>query len=162
TRAMEVRPELRAQDVNSLDEVPDSTWFTNRIAIRELSPDELRTGPNRSPSPFDHLPWTITGAKIGGASLGFIFKDALGGRYILKFDDADTPEMETGAHAIVHRILWAIGYNVPEDHVGSVCRGDLQIAPGATTKRPGGAASPLTAAELDAALAGVAHTGDGR
>src|SRR5689334_13368025 len=37
TRAMELRADVRAQDVNSLDEVPDSTWFTNRIGVRELS-----------------------------------------------------------------------------------------------------------------------------
>ena len=35
-----------------------------------------------------------------------------GDRYILKFNRPQLPEMETGAHAIVHRILWAIGYNV--------------------------------------------------
>ncbi len=162
TRAMEVRAAVRAQDVNALGEVPDSTWFTNRIGVRELSPGELRAGPNVAPSPFDHLPWKITGAKIGGLSIGFVFEDARGGRYILKFDPADTPEMETGAHAIVHRILWAIGYNVPEDHIGDVHRRDLQIAPGATTKRPGGAKVPLTEAALDAALARVARGEDGR
>ncbi|HSK02545.1 MAG TPA: hypothetical protein VK932_14935, partial [Kofleriaceae bacterium] len=162
TRAMEVRAAVGAQDVNSLGEVPDSTWFTNRIGVRDLSLEELRAGPNVSPSPFDHLPWKITGAKIGGLSIGFVFEDARGGRHILKFDQADTPEMETGAHAIVHRILWAIGYNVPEDHVGHVHRRDLQIAPGATTKRPTGAKVPLTEAELDAALARVAREADGR
>jgi hypothetical protein len=162
TRAMELRADVRAQDVNSLDEVPDSTWFTNRIGARELSLDELRAGPNTEPSPFDHLPWKITGAKIGGMSLGFVFEDARGVRYLLKFDQRDYPEMETGAHAIVHRILWAIGYNVPQDHVGSVRRGDLQIAPGAATRRPDGAKQPLTAAAFDAALAQVARTDDGR
>jgi len=162
TRAMELRPEVRAQDVNSLDEVPDSTWFTNRIGVRELSPDELRVGPNTSPSPFDHLPWKVTGAKIGGLSLGFVFEDALGRKFLLKFDTPDAPEMETAAHAIVHRVLWGIGYNVPEDHVGYVRRGDLQIAPGATTRRDDGEKLPLTADALDAALAGVAWTEDGR
>src|SRR5689334_8089041 len=36
TRAMELRPDRRAEDVNALDEVPDSTWFTNRIGIRDI------------------------------------------------------------------------------------------------------------------------------
>src|SRR5512139_3561040 len=34
TRALEVRAAKRAADTNSLDEVPDSTWFTNRIGVR--------------------------------------------------------------------------------------------------------------------------------
>jgi hypothetical protein len=162
TRAMEVRLDARAEDVNALDEVPDSTWFTNRIGVRDLSPGELRAGPNAAPSPFEHLPWRITGAKIGGTSVGFVFEDARGARYILKFDARDEPELETGTHAIVHRILWAIGYNVPEDHVGYVGRGDLRIAPGASTTRPDGAKVPLTEAALDAALALVAREADGR
>ncbi|HEY4055316.1 MAG TPA: hypothetical protein VGM39_01865, partial [Kofleriaceae bacterium] len=32
TRAMDVQTPTRAKDVNSFDEVPDSTWFTNRIS----------------------------------------------------------------------------------------------------------------------------------
>src|SRR5687767_8570558 len=71
TRAMEMRPDQRAEDVNALDEVPDSTWFTNRIGIRDIPLDELRRGANLTESPFDRKPWTLTGAKIGGMSIGF-------------------------------------------------------------------------------------------
>src|SRR5678815_5583480 len=49
----------RALGVNALDEVPDSTWFTNRIGIRDLTLDELRTGPARNGSPELHKPWTV-------------------------------------------------------------------------------------------------------
>ena len=31
-------------DVNSLDEVPDSSWFTNRLGVRPPSLDEVRLG----------------------------------------------------------------------------------------------------------------------
>ena len=50
---------LRAQNTNTLGEVPDSSWFTNRIGIRDMTPEELargadrtggRTRQNRSPS----------------------------------------------------------------------------------------------------------------
>jgi hypothetical protein len=128
TRAMELRDERRAKDVNSLDEVPDSTWFENRIGVRDLSLEELRRGPNVDPSPFDHRPWTITGAKIGGKSLGFTFEDARGETFILKFDMKGFPEVETGANQIVHRILWAIGYHVPQDYLGTFRRKDLVIS----------------------------------
>jgi hypothetical protein len=155
TRAMEMRPATRAQDVNALDEVPDSTWFTNRIGVRDLSIEELRRGPNVTASPFDHRPWSITGAKIGGMSIGFTFEDARGDKYLLKFDKADSPEMETGAHAIVLRILWAIGYNVPEDHIGYIRAEDLVV--GDKAKKKG-----LTPDELALALSRVHRTNDGR
>ncbi|HET9482837.1 MAG TPA: hypothetical protein VFO79_02675, partial [Xanthomonadales bacterium] len=155
TRAMEVRRHRRAEDVNALDEVPDSTWFTNRIGIRELSLEELRRAANVDPSPFDHRPWTITGAKQGGMSIGFVFEDARGDKYILKFDNKDEAEMETGAHAIVQRILWAIGYNVPQDHIGYVRREDLVVGPKA--KQDG-----YSDEKLDLALQRVHRTDDGR
>src|SRR5688572_15679893 len=51
TRALDAKPYVRAKDVNSLDEVPDSSWFTNRIGRHEMSNAELRRGPNRGPDP---------------------------------------------------------------------------------------------------------------
>jgi len=162
TRGMDVQLDLRAADVNALDEVPDSTWFTNRIGARELSLDELRRGANLAPSPFDHRPWKIISGKAGGTAVGFVFEDTRGDRYILKFNRPQLPEMETGAHAIVHRILWAIGYNVPEDYVGDIARDDLVLAPGATTKDELGAKRPLTAVEVETSLAKIARAPDGR
>lgn len=162
TRAMDVQPDVRAADVNALDEVPDSTWFTNRIGVRDLSLEELRRGANLGPSPFDHKPWKITGGKAGGTAVGFVFEDARGDRYILKFDRKGMPEMDTGAHAIVHRILWAIGYNVPEDYIGYISRDDLVIAPGAMTKDTFGVKTPLTEVELERSLAKIERSPDGR
>ena len=40
TRELELHPPARAHGTNALDEVPDSTWFTNRIGVRDLSIDE--------------------------------------------------------------------------------------------------------------------------
>src|SRR5262245_56853863 len=30
---------VRAQDINTIGEVPDSSWFTNRIGTRPITPD---------------------------------------------------------------------------------------------------------------------------
>jgi hypothetical protein len=154
TRAMELRARKRVEDINSIDEVPDSSWFTNRIGVRDLTIDELKRGPNLSPSPFEHRPWTITGAKVGGMSLGFTFEDALHRKFLLKFDMAPHPELETAAHIIVHRIMWACGYNVPEDHLGYVHREDLVIGDKARKKG-------FDEAHLDNALKMVYHRDDG-
>ena len=47
-------------NVNTLDEVPDSSWFTNRVGRREVPIDELVRGPGtvarrRSPRRLDRF-----------------------------------------------------------------------------------------------------------
>ena len=55
-----------ATNINTLDEVPDSTWFTNRHGVRRLSVAELARGPNRDAGPDPRTVWTIVGGKQGG------------------------------------------------------------------------------------------------
>ena len=40
-----------AQNVNTLDEVPDSSWFTNRHGVRRMSREELVRGPDTIEGP---------------------------------------------------------------------------------------------------------------
>ncbi|MBL9016567.1 MAG: hypothetical protein JNL83_20430 [Myxococcales bacterium] len=162
TRAMDLPDKGRAQDVNSIDEVPDSTWFTNRIGVRDVTIDEIRKGPNEHPSPFDNLPVTITGAKEGGTAIGFVVEDARRAKYLLKFDVKGVPEMETAAHVIGHRILWAAGYNVPEDHVGYLTKDQIEVDPEAKLKDMFGKKTPLTWDRVNRALDMVEKTPDGK
>ena len=161
TRAMEVRKSRRARNVNALDEVPDSTWFTNRIGVRDLTLDEIRRGPNLEDGPEAHKPWTITGSKVGGTAVGFLMKDARGIKYLLKFDDKRGPEMETAADVIVQRLLWACGYNVPEDDIVSFSREDLVLAKDASIKDVFGNKAPMSVAHLETGLAKVDKLPDG-
>src|SRR5215470_7710916 len=48
----------RAQNLNTIDEVPDSSWFTNRIGARPLTIDEVVRGPIVGDPP-DPSRWTI-------------------------------------------------------------------------------------------------------
>jgi hypothetical protein len=162
TRAMDLPSTGRALDVNSVDEVPDSTWFTNRIGVRDVPLDELRRGPNVDDSPLAHLPLTIIGAKVGGMSMGFVVEDALHDKFILKFDRPERPEMETGAHVIVQRIMWACGYNVPEDYLGYLRRDDLQLSPTASVKDELGNKARLLKDRVDKSLETVFKTQDGQ
>ena len=41
---------IRALDVNTVDKVPDTSWFTNRIGRRAMSLDEIVRGPDSLPS----------------------------------------------------------------------------------------------------------------
>ena len=161
TRLMDLPPERRARGVNSLDEVPDSTWFTNRIGIRELTPDEVRTGPIAIESPQAHTPWTVTRSKLEGQSLGFFITDARGEKFLIKFDPKGKPEIETAAHVITGRLLWAAGYNVPEDFIARVRRVDLRVAGDATWTDRTGRKQPYTQKQLDAALRNVEVARDG-
>jgi hypothetical protein len=41
------RQQIRAVNVNTLDEVPDSSWFTNRIGRGQMSVADIARGPDR-------------------------------------------------------------------------------------------------------------------
>ena len=162
TRALELPRTQRALGVNALDEVPDSTWFTNRIGVRELTLDELRTGPVRVGSPEPHKPWTVRSTKLGGTEPGLMITDARGQKFLLKFDRAALPEQATAAHVIAGKLLWACGFNVTEDYVVYVRPDELVLARDAVAKDELGHKHPLGRAELGRTLAAVAAESDGR
>jgi hypothetical protein len=119
-----------AQNTNAYDEVPNSTWFQNRIGVRNVTPDEAATGPVRAGPP--QPPFVIVGGKVGGGTPGFRLKDRSGRKFLVKFDAKQNPELHTAAGTIVGRIFWTLGYNVPADQVFELRRDQLQIEPGAT------------------------------
>jgi hypothetical protein len=161
-RAFELPRARRALGVNALDEVPDSTWFTNRIGVRTMSLAELANGPVTIETPELHKPWTIKSTKVGGAEVGFAIVDARGEKFMLKFDTRGFPEQETATDVIVGKLLWACGYNVPEDFVVDLRREDLVLAPDAVMTDPLGNKQRLDRAELDRKLAKVEIERDGR
>jgi hypothetical protein len=146
-------------NANALDEVPDSTWFTNRIGVRELSPDEVARGPNSLGGPDTSAPWKVVSSKVGGQSIGFIIEDARGGRFLLKFDEPHFPVMETATDVLVQRLLWAVGYHVPEDSIVYFERSQLVLAEDASVKDVFGNKRPMTVADLDASLSLVRSEG---
>ena len=161
-RALELDPPHRARGVNALDEVPDSTWFTNRIGARELSGDELQTGPITLESPELHKPWTIKSSKPGAGDVGFVVADARGEKFLIKFDAPGYPEQETATHMIVGKILWACGYNVTEDFIVHLRKEDLVLAHDASIVDMFGDKHPLDHAEVDRRLATIEPEPDGR
>lgn len=162
TRALELHPPTRSLGVNALDEVPDSTWFTNRIGQHDLTPEQLAIGPNQIGTPEDYKPWTIQSTKTGGAEVGFIIKDARGKKFVLKFDTRGFAEQETGAHLIVDKILWACGYNVTDDYIVQFRPEDLTLAKDAYVKDDAeDDKKPLTQDELQRRLAMIERSPDG-
>jgi hypothetical protein len=150
-RGLDLPRPQRARGVNALDEVPDSTWFTNRNTKRKLTPEEVRVGPATGGSPEDFRPWTIVSTKTGGITPGLIIKDSRGVEYLLKFDLKGFPETETAAGVIANRLLWAAGLNVPQDYVVNFNKSELHLMRDsvyklATTHRP------MRQADVDAIL----------
>jgi hypothetical protein len=105
---------VRAQNINTVDDVPDSNWFTNRIGTRALTNDELITGPNRGKAP-DPSSWTVIREKSAGYAAGFTARDASGDTWFVSFDAPSNPDGATGAIAVATRLFWALGYNQVEN-----------------------------------------------
>jgi hypothetical protein len=141
-----------AADINALDEVYDSTWFTNRIGLYPLTAAELYAGPGGD-GPSRAGRWTIVGAKTGGVSAGFLIEDASGDRFLIKFDPPEFPEVTTRAAAVSNRILYAIGFNVPQDHAVAFTRDQLVVGDGVEMSGLYGVRISLTEARLDSVLA---------
>jgi hypothetical protein len=159
-RTLSVPPPRRALGVNAIDDVPDSTWFTHRAV---LTPAQMRTGPVTLDTPERYLPWTIESTKFGGASIGFIVRDSRGVRFLLKFDDPMWPEVETGTDVVVNRLLWALGYNVPEDQIVYFRSDQLVLGPDARLQdRFGHSHGKLDRVAVAERLAQIAHEPDGR
>lgn len=142
---------VRAKNINAIGEVPNSSWWTNRIGVRAMSAEEVARGPRVGDRPT--LPFTILKGKPSGSAPGFIIEDARGVRYILKLDRADAAEVESSADVITARFLWALGYNVPDDQVVYFTREELSLCEGAIYETRGGVEHPLTNADVDEILA---------
>src|SRR5262245_21001207 len=63
-----------ALNVNTLGEVPDSSWFTNRIGLRPMSIDDVLRGPNTVEGPASG-PWQVTGRPDAGITPKFTIRD---------------------------------------------------------------------------------------
>jgi hypothetical protein len=162
TRALELDRDRRALGVNALDEVPNSTWFTNRIGAGAISPEELAAAPGGVGSPEGHLPWTIVSTKAGGASVGFVIRDARGKKFLMKFDPRGVPEGETATQVIMSKLLWGFGFNVTEDYVVYIDKQDLVLGDKAVIKDEFGNKRPLTLAEVDKRLAVIEQSPNGK
>jgi len=150
-----------AVNVNTLGEVPDSSWFTNRIGARAMTVDEIARGFATVGPPDVAQPLTVIASKSGGITPGFTMRDARGNVYFVKFDPAAHPNLSTAADVIGSRFFHAFGYNVPQNDVAYIRREQLRIDPKATV-RVSGKKRPMTENDLDRNLARAARLPDGR
>jgi hypothetical protein len=138
-----------SQDVNSMDEVPVSSWFNHRLGYKIISPEELLRGPYKYGPP--QPPLKITEGKFAGLTPGFIAIDSRGIKYLFKFDPPDFPGIETAAAFIVNRLFWGFGYNVPEDYLYYFSKEQVSVDP----------EGELTESDVDSILSRVAAPRNG-
>jgi hypothetical protein len=99
-----------AINVNALDEVPNSSWFTNRIGYFPRTTEEVARG--ACSGNIDTAgPWTVVEAKPNGFNPGFFIKTASGQRYLLKADGIVQPERNTAADVIGSKLFYAAGFD---------------------------------------------------
>ena len=153
---------IPAGAVNTLDEAPDSDWYTNRWRDRPMTIEDLARGPHENPPPFTGGNLTVTSAKTVGVTPGFAMTDPHGEKYLVKFDPKENPEMATAADVVGAHFFYAFGYNVPSNYIVVFDRSQLTIAPSAHFTTPEGVKRPMRPEDLDRTLEKIPKTADGR
>jgi hypothetical protein len=140
-------PFRRARNANTLDEVPDSEWFTNRHAARRLTAEELAAGAGIAQAPSEEGPWEVTQWKEG-TTPGFRFRDAAGRSYYLKLDPTTYPELASSAEVVGSVFFHAMGYNVPQNYIVRFHPDRLRIAPGSLIPWGTGRTRPMVLVDV--------------
>ena len=145
-----IAPVTPSLGVNTLGEVPDSSWYTNRP---KLSIQELKTGARIHGGP--QPPFTVVAAKTEGVTPGFRIKDGRGLTYFIKVDPQTNPEMATAADVMGALFLYAAGYNVPENYILVASRKDFHLSEKATITALSGKKHPMNRGQLERILDAV-------
>jgi hypothetical protein len=154
-----------APNANSIDEVADSAWFTNRLGAHPMSMEELTHGAC-TPSQFIEHPedapdgsWVIDHGKDNGASQGFRIKIAGKGKFLLK-SDAPGVERSTAASAIGAAAYNAVGFFTTCEQVVYVKPSVFKLTPGLKVTNNTGITHPFDQAALDKVLNGANKKGE--
>ena len=158
---LNVAPVRQADNVNALDEVPNSSWYTNRHFLHPMSAEQLMWGPGIA-NPDTSGPWEIVAGKFEGKTARFTIKDPSGTTFLLKFDSEGNNEMASSAEVIATKVLHAAGYSVPQNSVVYFHPAILKIGPKAKVPDKAGGKRPMGQADLKDILSHITVQPDGR
>ena len=147
TFAKRARLRSAAVNVNTLGEVPDSSWFTNRIGTRDMAIDEVLRGPDTIDGPAPG-PWEVIGHPTAGITPKFAIRDANGVVFMIKLDPVGIPELASSVELISTKIFHAIGYTVPEDFIAALDPRQLRVGENVRIKSETGRERKLTLADV--------------
>jgi hypothetical protein len=152
---------LPSQGINTVDEAPDSAWYSNRHAMNRMSIEDLKRGPGNENPPAVGT-WAVTAAKIEGITPGFRIRDAKGGEYLIKFDPMTNPELASAADVITSKFFYALGYNVPENYIVRFDASQLVVDKDAYVKDATGKRRPIRQADIAEMLEKAPKSADGK
>jgi hypothetical protein len=159
-RFFAVDPAGPAANVNALDEVPDSSWFENRMGAHDVNAEYVARGSCGKKVLDPGMPdgsWLIDKGKDNGANPGFRVNVPGLGKFMLKTDPETEPDRATGATAIASRIYHATGYNSPCDSVVYFDPKLLKLKPGLTVTNNEGKTWAFDQKALDGVLRRASH-----
>lgn len=159
-RIFAVDPAGRASNANSFDEVPNSSWWKERLGFQPLTAADVERGSCDGPALDPNMPdgsWTIDKGKDNGANPGFRVNIPGVGKFMLKSDLPEEPERATGATAIASRVYYALGYYAPCDTVVYFRPALLSLKPGLSITNNEGVTRAFDQAALQKILHGAAH-----
>ncbi len=155
-----VRTPAEAVNVNAVDEVPDSSWFENRISRSPHTPEELAQGPCSAGVSDLSGTWRVVSAKSEGFTPGFVFETG-GQRYLAKLDGSSESARLTVADVLGSRLYHAAGYRVPCNAIAYFDVAKLELDPRAHGENELGKRVPLTREALLRVVARGLPRGDG-
>jgi hypothetical protein len=153
---------IPAQEVNTLGEVPDSQWYTNRHYKHPMTVDELVRGVGNGSAPDSQGQWTVVAAKTEGITPGFTIVDSRGRRYVMKFDPLENPEITTSAEIISSKFFYALGYFVPENYLVEFAREQLVLGEDVLLRDAQGKPRKMTERDITEVLLNVPRTAAGK
>jgi len=141
-----------ASNVNVLDEVPNSSWYTHRHYYEPMDSAALSQGPNITGGVDTSRPVTVIRGKSEGITPGFTIRDAKGDIYVVKIDEPQFLEMASSSEVISTLIYYASGYFTPQNSIAFLDPDQLEVGSEATITK-GGVRESMTPADLDRLLA---------
>jgi hypothetical protein len=151
-----------SEGINTLGEVPDSAWFTNRLGTRAMSVEELVRGPGDANAPAMDKPWLVTSAKNQGVTPGLVVVDSHGRKYFVKFDPKSNPEMASASDVIGAKFLYDLGYFTPENYIVTFARSQIVVNEKSEYKDAAGIKHQMTDRDVDNILKKVPLDKEGR
>jgi hypothetical protein len=161
SRGLSIETTGEAANVNSMDEVPDSSWFLNKPrgdASHDDAPGACK--------PDDMLPaaadvkdgeWVIDHGKDNGSTLGFRINIKGKGKYMLKADDEGLPERASAASVIGAAIYDEVGYYTTCEQVAVFKKEQLKLTPGLKVIDNEGISHAFDDKSLEKALKSTTH-----
>jgi len=165
SRAFAVDPGGEAVNANSLDEAPDSAWFTNRLGKTPITVEELGRGACKPAFLLDadaaaEGSWLVDQGKANGASPGFRIRVPGKGKYLIKTDSKEQPERPSAASVIGSTVYHVFGFNTSCEQIIYVKPSAFKLKPGLKSADNTGVEKPFDEAALKHVLEQTTKRGE--